>query len=154
MNVQIILREDVEHVGHTGDVVNVKPGFARNYLLPRGLAILASDRQMRRVEHEKRIIQGKVAKQKQAADDVKKRLDKVALTIEKAVGENEKLFGSVTSMEIEALLREEGYDVSRKNIQLGEPIKSTGVFHVPVKLHKDVTAQIQVIVVAKEAKAE
>jgi large subunit ribosomal protein L9 len=151
---QVILREDVDNLGHIGDLVNVKPGYARNFLLPRGLAVLASDRQMKRVEHEKRIIATKVAKQKAGAEDVKSRLDKVALTVEKAVGENDKLFGSVTSMEIEALLKEEGFEVSRKNIQLGEPIKSTGVFKVGVKLHRDVTATIQVVVVAKAAAAE
>jgi large subunit ribosomal protein L9 len=151
---QVILREDVDNLGHIGDLVNVKPGYARNFLLPRGLAVLASDRQMKRVEHEKRIIATKVAKQKAGAEDVKSRLDKVALTVETAVGENDKLFGSVTSMEIEALLKEEGFEVSRKNIQLGEPIKSTGVFKVGVKLHRDVTATIQVVVVAKAAAAE
>ncbi len=151
---QVILREEVEHLGHTGDLVNVKPGYARNYLLPRGLAVLASDRQMKRVEHEKRIIQAKAAKERAGAEGIKARLDKVALTVEKAVGENDKLFGSVTSMEIEALLKEEGFDVTRKNIHLGEPIKSTGVFKVPVKLHRDVTATIEVVVVAKDAAKE
>lgn len=147
---QVILREDVENLGHVGDIVQVKRGYYRNYLYPRGLAVEADERQVRRFEHEKRVIEARLAKQRTAAEQVKNRLDKVALTIEKAVGENEKLFGSVTSMEIEALLREEGFDVSRRNIQLGEPIKTTGVFNVPVKLHRDVTATIQVVVVAKE----
>jgi large subunit ribosomal protein L9 len=116
--------------------------------------VLASDRQMKRVEHEKRIIQAKAAKERAGAEGIKSRLDKVALTIEKAVGENDKLFGSVTSMEIEALLKEEGFEVTRKNIQLGEPIKSTGVFKVGVKLHRDVTATVEVVVVAKDAAKE
>lgn len=146
---KVILRENVTHLGDIGDVVVVKDGYARNFLLPRKLAVLASDRQMKRVEHERRIIARKSATMQAAAQGIKTKLDKVTLTISKAVGENEKLFGSVTSMEIEARLKEEGFDIERRNIQLTQNIKTAGVFEVPVKLHRDVVSTIKVHVIAK-----
>lgn len=149
MNIQVILREDVAHVGSLGDLVSVKPGFARNFLLPRGLAVVASDRQKNRVEHEKKVLEGRLAKLKKGADELKGRLDAVTLSIAKAAGENEKLFGSVTAMEVEALLKEKGFDISRKQLVLGDHIKSLGTHEVPVKLHRDVTATIKVVVTAK-----
>lgn len=149
MNVQVILREDVAHVGHLGDLVSVKPGFARNFLLPRGLAVIANERQKNRVEHEKKVLESRLAKLKKGADEQKAKLDAVVLNISKAAGENEKLFGSVTAMDIEALLKEKGHEVSRKQIQLGDHIKSLGTHEVPVKLHRDVTATIKVVVTAK-----
>ena len=149
MNIQVILREDVAHVGSLGDLVSVKPGFARNFLLPRGLAVVASDRQKNRVEHEKKVLESRVAKLKKGADELKGRLDAVTLSISKAAGENEKLFGSVTAMEVEALLKEKGFDISRKQLVLGDHIKSLGTHEVPVKLHRDVTATIKGVVTAK-----
>jgi len=150
---QIILREDVANLGEVGDIVTVKPGFARNYLLPRGLAVQASDRQMRRVEHEKRVIEAQVAKERSGAEAEKAALDSVILTIEKSAGENDKLFGSVTAMEIEALLKEQGHDVDRRRLQLSENIKALGEYDIPVKLHRDVSASIKVLVVAREENA-
>lgn len=150
---QIILREDVANLGEVGDIVTVKPGFARNYLLPRGLAVQASDRQMNRLEHEKRVIESRVAKERAGAESEKSALDNVILTIEKSVGENDKLFGSVTAMEIEALLKEQGHDIDRRRLQLSENIKTTGEFEIPVKLHRDVTATIKVLVVARAENA-
>ena len=144
MNVQVILREDVTHVGHMGDLVSVKPGFARNFLLPRGLAVAASEKQQNRVAHEKRILEGRIAKLRAAAEGQKKLLDAVEITIEKAAGENEKLFGSVTSMEIEALLKNKGFE-----LHVAETIKSVGTFDVQVKLHKDVTATVKLHVKAR-----
>ena len=149
MNIQVILREDVAHVGSLGDLVSVKPGFARNFLLPRGLAVVANDRQKNRVEHEKKVLESRVAKLKKGADELKARLDAVTLSIAKSAGENEKLFGSVTAMEVEALLKEKGFDISRKQLVLGDHIKSLGTHEVPVKLHRDVTATIKVVVTAK-----
>jgi len=149
MNVQLILREDVTHVGHMGDLVSVKPGFARNYLLPRGLAVAASEKQQNRVAHEKRILEGRIAKLRAAAEGQKKLLDAVEITIEKAAGENEKLFGSVTSMEIEALLRNKGFELTKKQLHVAETIKSVGTFDVQVKLHKDVTASVKLHVKAR-----
>ncbi len=150
---QIILREDVANLGEVGDIVTVKAGFARNYLLPRGLAVQASDRQMRKVEHEKRVIEARVAKERSGAEAEKAALDNVILTIEKSAGENDKLFGSVTAMEIEALLKEQGHDVDRRRLQLGENIKTLGEYEIPVKLHRDVSATIKVLVVAREENA-
>lgn len=149
MNVQVILREDVTHVGHMGDLVSVKPGFARNFLLPRGLAVVASEKQQNRVAHEKRILEGRIAKLRAAAEGQKKLLDAVEITIEKAAGENEKLFGSVTSMEIEALLKNKGFELTKKQLHVAETIKSVGTFDVQVKLHKDVTANVKLHVKAR-----
>ena len=149
MNVQVILREDVTHVGHMGDLVSVKPGFARNFLLPRGLAVAASEKQQNRVAHEKRILEGRIAKLRASAEGQKKILDAVELTIEKAAGENEKLFGSVTSMEIEALLKNKGFELTKKQLHVAETIKSVGTFDVQVKLHKDVTATVKLHVKAR-----
>ncbi len=146
---QIILQEDVAHLGEVGDVVNVKPGYARNYLLPKGLAVQADERQVRRMQHELRRVEARIAKQRTGAEGVRARLNKVILQVEKAAGENEKLFGSVTSMEIEALLREKGYEINRRKIHLEEPIKSLGEHKVSIKLHRDVVAEIRVQVFPK-----
>lgn len=147
---RVILREEVPNLGDIGDVVAVKAGYARNYLLPRGLAVIADDRQMNRVEHEKRNIEARLAKEKSGADQQKKKLDQVVLDIEKAAGENQKLFGSVTSMEIEALLAEKGYEIERRRIMLAENIKQVGTYRVDVKLHRDVFATITVNVRARQ----
>jgi large subunit ribosomal protein L9 len=149
---QVILREDVVHLGEVGDVVSVKPGYARNYLLPRGLAVQANDRQLKRVEHEKAVIEAKVQRLKAGAQGEAKKLTGVTLDIEKAAGENGKLFGSVTSMEIEALLRGRGYDVNRRKILLEGNIKELGSYDVGIKLHRDVVAHIKVNV--KPAKVD
>ncbi len=151
MNVHVILREDVQHVGHLGDVVAVRPGFARNFLLPRGLAVVANDRQKNRVEHEKKVLESRLAKLKKGADEIRVKLDGVTLNIAKAAGENEKLFGSVTSMDIEALLIEAGFQVTRKQIQLADHIKSVGTHEVSVKLLRDVVATVKVVVTAAKA---
>lgn len=146
---QIILKENVDHVGEIGDVVNVKPGFARNFLLPRKLAVVANARQIKLVEHEKRVIAARVAKLRASAEVEKAKLDAVELTIAKAAGENEKLFGSVTPMEIEALLNDKGFKVERRVLQLPDHIKSLGDYEVGVKLHRDVVANVKLHVVAE-----
>ena len=146
---QVILREDVPHLGEVGDVVKVKPGYARNYLLPRGLAVMANARQLKRLEHERRVIEARVAKARAGAEGEAAKLSKVELTISKAAGENDKLFGSVTAMEIEALLRERGFEVDRRKILLDENIKQLGDFEVDIKLHRDVRATILVRVVPR-----
>ena len=146
---QVILREDVPHLGELGDVVVVKSGYARNFLLPRGLAVVANDRQMNRLEHEKAIIEKRVSRLRGEAEAIKGKLEKVALTIEKASGENGKLFGSVTAMEVEALLRESGFDVDRRKIQLWENLKALGDYDIDIKLHRDVVATIKVSVTAQ-----
>ncbi len=146
---QVILREDVAHLGEVGDLVSVKAGYARNYLLPRGLAVQASDRQMKRVEHEKRIIEAQVAKARGAAEAEASKLGEVVLTVEKSAGENGKLFGSVTAMELETMLRDLGHNVDRRRIGLDGNIKDLGEYDLSVKLHRDVSATIKVLVVAR-----
>ena len=146
---QVILREDVTHLGEVGDLVTVKAGYARNFLLPRGLAVQANDRQLRRVEHEKRIIEARVAKARKGAEDEASKLNEVVITVEKSAGENGKLFGSVTAMEIEALLRDNGFTIDRRRIQLDENIKNLGEYDLGIKLHRDVVATIKVLVVAR-----
>ena len=145
---QVILREDVTHLGEVGDVVTVKPGYGRNYLLPRGLAVQANNRQLNRLAHEKQNIEAKVAKARGLAMGFASKLNRVVLTIEKAAGENGKLFGSVTSMEIQALLSGLGHEVDRRKLQLEGNIKDLGHYKIPVKLHRDVTAEITVNVKA------
>ena len=146
---QVILKEDVAHLGEVGDLVVVKPGYARNYLLPRGKAVQANDRQLRRVEHEKRIIEAQVAKARGAAEAEAAKLGEVVLTVEKSAGENGKLFGSVTAMELETMLRDLGFNVDRRRIGLEGNIKDLGEYDLAVKLHRDVSATIKVLVVAR-----
>ncbi len=148
---QIILRDDLDNLGKSGEVVNVKPGYARNYLLPRGLAIKATESDVARVEHEKRVIAArtaKLAKESQAAAD---KLSQVSVSIARAVGDENKLYGSVNSRDIADALLEQHVTVDPKKIQLDEPIKTLGMVEVPVKLGRGVTATIKVWVVKKEA---
>ena len=147
---QVILRDDLDNLGKSGEVVNVKPGYALNYLLPRGLAVKATASDVKRVEHEKRVIAArtaKLAKETQAEAD---KLSAVAVSIARAVGEEDKLYGSVTSRDIAEALREKGVTVDAKKIHLDEPIKALGMVEVPVKLGRGVTATIKVWVVKKE----
>jgi large subunit ribosomal protein L9 len=146
---QVILREDVNHLGEVGDLLTVKSGYARNFLLPRGLAVQANARQLSRVEHEKRLIEARIAKARSGAESEKSKLDEVVLTVEKSAGENGKLFGSVTAMELEAMLRDNGFTIDRRRLQLEENIKSLGEYDIGVKLHRDVVATIKVLVVAR-----
>lgn len=150
---EIILVEEMPNLGEVGDVVSVKPGYARNYLFPRGIAIPANERQKRRIAHERSILEGKIAKLKSAASGQADKLNNLTLTIEKASGENGKLFGSVTAMEIEALLRAQGFEVDRRRIVLPEPIKSLGDTQVEIKLHRDIRANVTVSVTTQNTDA-
>jgi large subunit ribosomal protein L9 len=144
---KLILREDVENLGKVGDVVVVADGFARNYLLPRGLGVKASTRSLKEVEHQKKLIQARMDRQKKDAQVLAGSLESVSCTIRRKTGEEEKLYGSVTSRDIELALKEEGISIDRKRILLEEPIKKLGMVTVPVKLHADVTGSIKVWVV-------
>jgi len=146
----IILTENVEGLGNIGDMVKVKMGYARNYLIPGGFAIEASTRNVKELEHQKRQVERKMQKMTQAAELLKQKIEGVTCNFAHRAGEEGKLFGSVTSMEIEAKLAEAGIEVDRKKIQLAEPIKTLGDFEVPVKLQAGVTATIKVTVVAAE----
>jgi large subunit ribosomal protein L9 len=147
---QVILRDDMDNLGKSGEVVNVKPGYARNYLLPRGLAIKATAGDIARVEHEKRVIAAHTAKLSKAAQAEADKLSSVSVTIARAVGEEDKLYGSVTNRDISEALREKGVVVDSKKIHLAEPIKALGEFEVPVKLGRGVTATLKITVAKKE----
>lgn len=150
---EIILVEEMTNLGEVGDIVSVKAGYARNFLFPRGFAIPANERQKRRVAHDRQQLEARISKLRDAATSEAGKLSKVSLTIEKAAGENGKLFGSVTTMEVEAMLRAQGFDIDRRRILLVEPIKALGETAVEIKLHRDVRANIKVTVVAQSAEA-
>jgi large subunit ribosomal protein L9 len=145
--VKLILREDVENLGRVGDVVDVAGGYGRNYLLPRGLAVKASTKNLKEQEHQKKLIQARLERHKKDAQEMAGSLDSVSCTIARKTGEEEKLYGSVTSRDIEEALKEEGISIDRKRILLEEPIKQLGVYTVPVKLHTEVIGNIKVWVV-------
>jgi large subunit ribosomal protein L9 len=146
---QVILREDVPNLGQTGDLITVKDGYGRNYLIPRGLAVLATPRNMRRLEHEKRVISQRDLKRRKNAESIKQKIESLSLTITKHTGEEDKLFGSVTTREIAEAIQEEGFDIDRRTIQLEQPIKTLGVYTVTVKLAREISANLKLWVVAK-----
>jgi large subunit ribosomal protein L9 len=144
---QVILLEDVPSLGKAGDQVKVSDGYGRNYLVPQKKAILATEKSLKALEHQKRLVQQRMGKTKKDAERMAQQIETLSCTFAKAVGESGKLFGSVTSMEIESYLKENGITVDRKKILLEEPLKNLGMFTVPVKLHPEVTAQLKVWVV-------
>jgi len=143
----VILREDVEKLGRSGEVVTVKDGYARNFLLPRGLAYLATDGNRRRLEAEHKQRDRRVAAEAGAARDVAAKLQAVSLSFAMKAGEGDKLFGSVTAGDIADRLAAEGLSVDRKAVELDEPIKALGVYKVPIRLHADVKPEVRVWVV-------
>lgn len=144
---KIILREDVDHVGKMGELVTVADGYARNYLLPRQMAASATEKNVRVLEHQKRLIEAKRKKERAAAEELVKRLSQIPVTIPMQAGEEDKLFGSVTSKDIADVLAAADFIVDKRKILLDKPIKTLGNFLVPVKLASDVTAEIKVSVV-------
>jgi large subunit ribosomal protein L9 len=147
---EVILREDVEKLGSRGEVVKVASGYARNFLLPKKLAVAATDSNKKIVEQERQAHLRKEAKFKGEAEDLGKLLNGVTVTISQKAGENDQLFGSVTSKDVADALAAKNYTIDRRKIQLDEPIKQLGEFKVPVRLHKDVTAEVTVQVVKDE----
>lgn len=143
---KLILREDVYNLGKSGELVNVKEGYARNYLLPRNLAMLASSANVRQLEHEKQVIELRQQKLKGAAAEQAKKLEGVKLTIKRKVGEQDKLFGSVTALDLAEALAAAGHKLDRRLIHLPEPIRSVGTFEVEVRLHREVTAKLSITV--------
>jgi large subunit ribosomal protein L9 len=148
--VQVILSEDVHALGEAGDIVSVKPGFARNYLVPEGKAVPATAERVHQVEHQQRVISEKRAKELKDLESVKARLDATKLEIEAQAGEAGKLFGSVTAQNLADLLAAKGLDVDRRKIVLAEAIKTTGEHTVAIRLRSDVVAEFKVTVTAAE----
>jgi large subunit ribosomal protein L9 len=146
---EIILREKVETLGVKGDVVRVSDGYARNFLLPKKLAVLATPANIRQIEQEKAAAVRREAIEKREAELLADQLSKVSLSLARKAGENDVLYGSVTSMDIAEALESKGFSVDKRKIALEEPIRSLGTFEVPIKLHRDVTALIG-LVVSKE----
>ncbi len=147
---KLLLKEDVTGLGFCGDEVEVKDGYGRNFLIPNGKALLATPKNLKQFKHQKSIVNGRLKKVKAAADALAQEIGKVTCTLKKKVGDQGKLFGSVTTQEISESLRAQGVELDRRKIQLGEPIKSLGDFEVSVKLHPDVTAKVKVIVMQEE----
>lgn len=147
---QVILKANVEKLGNEGDLIAVADGYARNYLIPRKLAIQATEKNRRALEHEKRIESDRSAKEKKDAEKLASELANLSCTIPMQAGENDRLFGSVTALDIAAALEEQGISIDRRKIELDEPLKELGVFTVPAKIHADVTADIKVWVVKAE----
>lgn len=150
---KVILREDVYNLGKSGELVTVKEGYARNFLLPRGLALLASNANVRHLEHEKQVIELRQQKLKGAAQEEARKLSGIKVTIKRKVGEQDKLFGSVTALDIAEALAAAGQKVDRRHIHLPEPIKAIGSFPVEIRLHRDVTAKLDVNVEGEAASA-
>ena len=148
-HIHVVLTEDLSNLGKSGELVRVRPGFARNYLIPRGLAVSATEENKSRIEHEKKVAESRAAKTRAAATELSQKLGSVKLTISRPVGENDKLYGSVTARDIEEALGQQGYSVDRRRIDT-EPLKALGTFQVPIHLATSVTATIEVTVAAKQ----
>lgn len=147
---EVILREDIEKLGNRGQVVKVAAGYARNFLLPRRMAVEATEANKKIVEQERQAHLRREAKQKTEAEDLGKLMTGVKVTIAQKAGENEQLFGSVTGHDIATGLEKQGYTIDRRKIQLAEPIKQLGDYKVPLRLHRDVTVEVDVAVVREE----
>jgi len=148
--VQLILKEDVDNLGRAGELVNVKAGYARNYLVPQGLAISATRRNQSQLDHNKRIIEKRVAKEVEAASALANRLNGMTLQFERLVGEGDKMFGSVTSRDVSDQLGVAGVKLDHRRIKLPEAIKALGKYEIEVKLRADVVATLKFWVVGKD----
>jgi large subunit ribosomal protein L9 len=147
---KVILTQEVSNLGSIGEVVNVRNGYARNFLLPRGLAAVANEANQAQLAHHKRVLEKRREKALAEAKALAAKIEKISVTVAKQVGEDEKIFGSVTTGELEDLLKAEGVDVSKKEISLLDEVKKVGVYSAQVKLHKDVLAKFKVWVVAQQ----
>ena len=143
---EVILRDHVEHLGERGEIVNVADGYARNYLLPRKLALLATDGNKKRVERERKIAEAREAEERASSEAIATRLGALEIVFTRKVGETEQLYGSVTNQDLADALKVKGFDVDRRKILLPDAIKALGDFTVPVRLHRHVTAQLKVTV--------
>jgi large subunit ribosomal protein L9 len=148
---EIILREHIDNLGRRGDIVKVAEGYARNYLLPRKLALAVTEANKRQIERERKVAEVRDAEEKQQADAVAQRLTDTPIEIARRVGENDTLYGSVTTADIAHALEGKGFSVEKKKIVLADPLKSLGEFTVPVKVHRDVTAQVKLKIVPQKS---
>ena len=144
---KVILREDVKNLGHMGEVVNVSDGYARNFLFPKKFAVEANTKNLKEFEHNKKVIIERAAKLKESFKSVADKLSSLSLTIKAKTGEDDKLFGSVTNMNIAEALASEGFDIDKKKIIIDEPIKRLGEYSVAIKLHHDLLTAVKVHVV-------
>lgn len=147
-HIHVVLTEDLSNVGKSGELVRVRPGYARNYLVPRGLAISATAENVARIEHEKKVVEARTTKQKGEAVELAQKLSSAKITIERPVGEGDRLYGSVTSRDIEEALSAQGFSVDRRRIVL-EPLKALGTYPVTIRLATSVTATIEVTISKK-----
>ena len=146
---KVILTKDLDNLGRAGALVEVKPGYGRNYLLPRNLAVLATAKNVRQLEHQKAGILSRASKEKQNMTAMAQKLSAIEVKFTRKVGEQNKLFGSVTSKDIHEQLAGQGYQIERRQVHLPDPLKDLGTFEVDVKLHPEVTAKVKVTVLAE-----
>ena len=144
---KVILRQDHESLGKSGDIITVKDGYARNFLIPKCIAVLANSRNTKILEEERKLLQHRQNKDKHNAEALAKELETISLTAAVTVGEEDKVFGSVTAQTVTDLLKEKGYDIDKRKIQLDEPIKALGIYTIPLKLHNEVEGKVRVWVV-------
>jgi len=147
---EVLLREDVENLGTRGQIVKVKAGYGRNFLLPRKVAVEATAGNMKKIEQEKKSLLKREAKEKASAETQASSLAALELTFTRKVGEHDVLYGSVTSMDIAEAIKEKGFEIDRKRILLKDPIKEIGEHEVPIRLHREVTSNIKVTVAKEE----
>ena len=147
---QIILKQKLDNLGEPGDVVSVRPGYARNYLIPQGMAYEATDANLRRIDREREVLIRRANDELTAARDRAGQIEGTSVTFSARAGEEGKLFGSITASDITEKLAEQGIEIDRRQIMLEEPLKSLGVFSVPVRLHADVRPEIKVWIIKEE----
>ena len=144
---KIILLSDVENLGESGDVIAVKPGYARNKLIPQGLALRASNRNIAVANENKKVATAKLERENQALNVLAKKLSKVEITIEVKVGDEEKMFGSITNKDIHKELIDKGFEIEKNQISIEEPIKALGIYHINIKISKDITSDVKLYVI-------
>ena len=144
---EIILLSDVENLGESGDIVTVKPGYARNKLIPQGLALRASNRNIAIASEKNRVAEAKLDRENQAMNALAKKLSKVEITIEVKVGDEEKMFGSITNKDIHKELMDKGFELERSQITIKDPIKALGIYHIQVKVSKDIVSDVKLYVI-------
>lgn len=147
--VQVVLQQDVDNLGHSGDIVKVRAGYARNFLIPRGFAVIANRASIARIDEIRKLALVRAAKELEAAKEFATKLESVAIKLERAVGEENKMFGSVTAKDIEEAYAALGHTFDRRGIQLAEPIKTLGLHDVALKLHRDIQVKLKVEVIKK-----